>query len=387
MAGEIEHLADDARREAADNDRALRAVLDTADGKRVVFWLLGLCGLYQDQHATGMADATSYMLGRRSVGLMVINKLNELDARLYPLLMLEVAQLKEMARALAMRPWPMNNPNWEMTTMFKRTLGMWVMALFAPEDGGGSGGGGDAGGGAAPSPESVLFPNEGKGEGGGDKATGPSAGDKAVGQGDAEKNPDDAGKAEWKEYQPDPVKSDEENARLKAERDAKSPNSPDNQVPDDGKYDLKMPDGVELDAELAAALGPEFKGLGLTRLQAQKLTDAYAAVVQDRAAKQAAVWSAQNEKWIADAKADQEIGGPKWDGSVSVAKRALDKFGTPALRDFLLVSGGGNHPEVIRFMARVGNAISEDRPAGEGGGSGAPVDAAHVLFPNDVPKR
>ena len=44
---------------------------------------------------------------------------------------------------------------------------------------------------------------------------------------------------------------------------------------------------------------------------------------------------------------------------MAVAQGALARFGTPGLRAFLTESGGGNHPEVIRFMARVGNAIAE----------------------------
>lgn len=252
----------------------------------------------------------------------------------------------------------------------------------APEDGSGAGAPGDGatGDGAAAgdgkAPENVLFPKEGEG---GDKKPDAPAGD-------------GKGAADWKEYTPDPNKSADENARLKAEHDKTKPadkkaDDPADKVPEDGKYDLKMPDGVELDAELAAALGPEFKDLGLTNAQAQKLVDKYIATQQARATKQAEGWAGTVQKWADDAKADKEIGGDKWDSTVKSAQRAVNSLGTPALKEYLEASGGGNHPEVIRLMAKVGAMIKEDNPASGGAeGAGEPAEAAHILFPNDAPK-
>ena len=93
------------------------------------------------------------------------------------------------------------------------------------------------------------------------------------------------------------------------------------------------------------------------------------------------------QKWADDAKADKEIGGDKWDGTVKSAQRAINTLGTPALKEYLQASGGGNHPELIRVFAKVGGLIKEDSPPSDGpGGHGKPADPAHVLFPNDAPK-
>lgn len=235
---------------------------------------------------------------------------------------------------------------------------------------------GGAGGDPAPAPAaapadqgSILFP-----------ADAPPAGDQ---------KPADAA-PEWKEYVPDPAKSDAENAAAKAEHDKAKPadpNDPANKVPEDGKYDLKMPDGVELDAELATALGPEFKELGLTNAQAQKLVDKYVAIQQQRAAAQSEGFAQIVEGWADTAKKDPEIGGDKWDASVQAAQRAVNRLGTPALKEYLNASGGGNHPELIRFMAKAGAMIQEDNPASGGaGGAGKPAEAAYTLFPSDAPK-
>lgn len=256
---------------------------------------------------------------------------------------------------------------------------LWNMILRNAEGSGGGATGGDAGaaaaaaaGAAAPDASSILFPDDGK---------------KPDGQGD--QKPADASAGDWKEYQDDPAKSAEENAAAKAEHDKTKPaaDDPGAKVPEDGKYALKMPDGVELDAELADALGPEFKELGLTNAQAQKLVDKYIGIQQARATAQGETFAKTVAGWAETAKKDPEIGGDKWDASVQSAQRAVNRLGTPALKDYLNASGGGNHPELIRFMAKAGAMISEDNPATGGAeGKGKPTDPAHVLFPNDAPK-
>jgi hypothetical protein len=276
--------------------------------------------------------------------------------------------------------------------------------MFSGEGGGNGGGDGGSDDGA-----SVLFPDEG-GEKKPDDDTAGKDGD-----GDGDGDGDKSGEGEWKEYVPDPDKSDEENAAAKAEHDKTKPADGDgdkgkkkddaaadaDKVPDDGKYDLKMPDGVELDAELADALGPEFKEIGLTRGQAQKLADKFIEIQQGRAETYSkspeGQWSMSAygyfkehgtpDTWPDKAKADKEIGGDNWDGTVATARRAVNALGTPELKSFLEASGGGNHPELIRFMARAGAMIKEDDPAKGGAeGAGKPAETAHVLFPNDAPK-
>lgn len=254
-----------------------------------------------------------------------------------------------------------------MTWMMRRLM-LTTSILRAAEDGTG---GGEAPAPIAPAVENVLFPNEGE--------TPPAAETEAPA----------AVAGDWKEYEADPAKSEEENAAAKAEHDKAKPaaTDPADTVPEDGKYTLTMPDGVELDTELAEALGPDFKDLGLTNAQAQKLVDKYIATQQTRVAKQTEAWAGTVQKWADDAKADKDIGGAKWDQTVAASRRAVGKLGSPALTEYLNSSGGGNHPEMIRFMAKVGAMISEDTPAtGGADGKGKPVDHAYAMFPSDAPK-
>lgn len=232
---------------------------------------------------------------------------------------------------------------------------------------------------AAPAPtvESVLFPNE-KSE--------PEA---ALEQTPNEAAKPDEAKADWKEYEPDPSKSEAENEAAKAEHDKAKPAAPDplDVVPEDGKYTLKMPEGVEVDSELLDAIAPKLKAKGYTHRETQELVDDFIKTQQARGAKQGEAWSQTISKWAEDAKADKEIGGQNWSGTVTNAQRVINQFSTPALKEYLNATGGGNHPEMIRFMAKVGAVIKEDNPA-TGGAEGAskPAEAAYRLFPNDVPK-
>ncbi|MGJ5032274.1 hypothetical protein ACQR1I_35930 [Bradyrhizobium sp. HKCCYLS2038] len=255
-------------------------------------------------------------------------------------------------------------------------------AAFDAEGAAGGGGGGDVKPAADPAKPaadpaaSVLFPAEG-----GDKKPAPAAGDHP--------KADDQKPEDWKEYVPDPKKSEAENAAAKVEHDKTKPAAADpaDTVPADGKYVLKMPEGVKVDQAMVDALGPDFKELGLTSKQAQKLADKFVEVQQKRAADQGTAWAARVAGWAEEAKADKDIGGDKWDGTVKNATRAVNALGTPELKDYLETTGGGNHPELIRFMAKVGAMIREDVPASGGaGGNGKPADAAYTLFPNDVPK-
>lgn len=147
---------------------------------------------------------------------------------------------------------------------------------------------------------------------------------------------------------------------------------------------FKMPDGMELDADVANKFVPLAQEMNLNQEQAQQLADFYAAEKARMVQAQVDGWEKTNAEWVEQVHSDQEIGGEKLDESVGFANKALDKYGTPELKEALASTGAGNHPEFIRFMTRVGKAMSEDTigvgtagPAGRSNG-----DRAKILFPN-----
>ena len=140
--------------------------------------------------------------------------------------------------------------------------------------------------------------------------------------------------------------------------------------------DFTLPEGVSIDPEVDANLKGLAKDLNLSQEQAQKVADLGATMAQKWAADLQAQITTASEEWAATVKADKDIGGDKLPENLGVAKAALDKFGTPELRELLQTSRLGNHPEVVRLLVKVGRAISDDAsvvtgapPTGEGGRS------------------
>jgi len=75
----------------------------------------------------------------------------------------------------------------------------------------------------------------------------------------------------------------------------------------------------------------------------------------------------QVEGWLNEAKADDEIGGDKFDSNVATAIKALDTWGTDTLRQKLDESGLGNHPDLLRLLVRAGTALESGELPGPGG--------------------
>jgi hypothetical protein len=149
-------------------------------------------------------------------------------------------------------------------------------------------------------------------------------------------------------------------------------------------YELAVPEGFEkLDEESVAAATPVFKELGLSNEQANKLVPVAAdfakRIVAQRDQQLLGTILDQRKGWLEEAKKDPEIGGSNWDASLGSAAKALDALGFPKrspLRTALNDSGFGNHPELIRFMAKVGKAIGEDTDLVRGqGGKDKKTDA------------
>lgn len=164
--------------------------------------------------------------------------------------------------------------------------------------------------------------------------------------------------------------------------------NPDGTKPADDKgtkapesYDLQMPDGVELDT----AAAEEFKGIakeyGLTQEQAQKVADIGAKMVQ----RQTEAHQAQVQTWVDAVKTDKEIGGDKLNENLAIARKTIDTFGSPELKEMLNVTGIGNHPEIVKLAYKIGKAISDDGFV-RGGNTSAPRSAAEVMYPSMAKK-
>ncbi len=142
------------------------------------------------------------------------------------------------------------------------------------------------------------------------------------------------------------------------------------------KYEFKTAEGQELDAEAVKAFEPIAKELNLSNEQAQKLVDVYGSKIMPKLVEQqAAQWQGAIEPNNTQVKADKDLGT---DASIGAAQKAMDKFGSPELKQYLNETGLGNHPELVRIFANIGKAMSEDGLVT--GNSGGAKSAADVLF-------
>ena len=146
--------------------------------------------------------------------------------------------------------------------------------------------------------------------------------------------------------------------------------------------DFTLSEGIEADE----ATMDEFKTLAkeedLSQTQAQKLVDLQnkAMIRVGDTLKQR--WTDTQKEWRESTENDKAFGGDKLDESLVFAKSAMKKFGNDAFSEMLESTGMGNHPEVVRFLYKVGKSMSEDDiMAGRAAASGG-KDPAKVLFPD-----
>lgn len=221
---------------------------------------------------------------------------------------------------------------------------MWIDWLkgpvWAPEDEGAGGDGGDGGDGGEQ--DTTVLSGDGGVADGNDGDTG-DGDDVALdgGTADGDDNSDDEGEGD---------------------SDAPPGGAENEGVPDEYTFDLsELGDDVQLDEELAEALSPTLKELGLSNSQANVLATAFHKALMERAESEVERITGVFQEWKQTAQNDQEIGQANWQKTVQQANAVLRKFGTPELvEDVMVGQGMGNHPEMIRFVARVANAFSDD---------------------------
>lgn len=170
---------------------------------------------------------------------------------------------------------------------------------------------------------------------------------------------------------------------VKRQEDAKL-----NSVPEDGKYEVKLPkeltdQGIELDAKTLEALSPTFKELGLTQGQVQKLAVAYAPLVKAQVEAQQqeaiALWNKQGDDWKQES---VKLLGANAKTELAFAAKFMDRFGgkeivgadgkkTNELRVLMEETKIGNNPVMLAAIIAAGKLLGEDKFV-EGSGANTP---------------
>jgi hypothetical protein len=144
--------------------------------------------------------------------------------------------------------------------------------------------------------------------------------------------------------------------------------------------DFALPDGVSVDAATLDEARGLFAEAKLPQEAAQRFVDFYAGKIQALAEAPHRAWAETQAQWVGDINSDSEIGGSRLKATIEAAGKAIDAFGSPRLREVLDFTGAGNHPEIVRFFARVGRAISEDGHI-PGAAARAHRSTAEIMFP------
>ena len=87
------------------------------------------------------------------------------------------------------------------------------------------------------------------------------------------------------------------------------------------------------------------------------------------------------EGWQKDSENDKEFGGEKFEENVATAKLAIEKYGTPELKQLLEDHGVGSHPEMIRFMWNAGKPLKEDVPGGNSTVASEKQSRIDIMYP------
>ena len=126
--------------------------------------------------------------------------------------------------------------------------------------------------------------------------------------------------------------------------------------------EFQAPEGLNYDDQVIGAFKDVAKELNLSQKQAQHLLDKCAPVIAQCQIEQI---KAVSDQWVDRTKADKEIGGTNWPRAASDIARVRDRFGVnadgkmdPDIAEFMSTPIG-NHPGLLKLLARVGRAFGE----------------------------
>lgn len=174
------------------------------------------------------------------------------------------------------------------------------------------------------------------------------------------------------------VATDGEAGNNNGQNESTAAAEPEKVVPEEYAEFTTEHEGLSFDPDLIGQYKPLAKELGLSQEQAQKLVDLYA--------KQSV---AQQERFAAQVRETQQgwktetlkILGPQPEQQLGIAKKAIDKFASPELRQLLHDTGLANHKDVVQHFIRLGQEIREDSFV-EGTTPAGTKTLAETMYPN-----
>lgn len=247
----------------------------------------------------------------------------------------------------------------------RNLLNKYLPVFNAPDASGGAGGDVTA---VEPSsqaqPQTLLGGDDDLPSGSDDKSAGGNAGDPPAGAA-----------AEKAEYIDDPDLSEEENATKKAEHDAAQESEGDTAIAPDS-YDLTAPEGYAVDPEVEKEFRQFAADNKMSPEVVGKLKDFQIKMIEKQTEQHAQTVTA----WGNELKKDKEIGGQNLPVATANARAAMKEFFPPEAREILNKTGLGNHPAMVKGMARIGAAMGEGKTVG--GNPTTSVNRLDIMYPD-----
>ena len=137
---------------------------------------------------------------------------------------------------------------------------------------------------------------------------------------------------------------------------------------------IKNPEGFPLGQDILAQITEHAKAQGWTSEQAQQYADQVSGSAKAVLAKSMANLQAAQKQWVETIQKDPEIGGQNLERTLNRCKGLMDKIdGTGELREFMNVTGMGNHPVVVKAFERIARylvpeeqIVTTGKPVGSG---------------------
>lgn len=124
------------------------------------------------------------------------------------------------------------------------------------------------------------------------------------------------------------------------------------------KYELKIPEGSNVDQAEVAKVEAFAKERGLDNKSAQAVLEGRHALVAEQ---QSNLETLNGKTWKDELIADKDFGGEKFEESGLLAYDAAKRFGGEGFAEELKVSKLNHHPDLFRMLVRVGQAMQDDK--------------------------
>lgn len=150
--------------------------------------------------------------------------------------------------------------------------------------------------------------------------------------------------------------------------------------------DFPLPEGAEIDEESMTSFIDLVNTEHVSKETAEKFLAMHNSLLEKASEQISQTYESMQTQWQTEARNDPEIGGAKLAPALAQVKQMIMEVSGPdadAVFEALDLTGGGNHPALIKLFSRLARNFSEGTPTtGTAPAQNAPTSRAERMFPN-----